>query len=207
MKRLRNWAMAAGAVALGTLLVLALAGFGTSGENVPTGPHDLTAQATAQAVAFKTPAVCAADQTRYVDPDGHFSFCYPRAWTAAVGPPDAGAGRAVTIESGDGIPYVTMYWRPSSYFANALDDRCTVAPAWTEARSVITIVFGRNVAVCEGYENLGAESLPPLLATFAEVPREAGGFISTFWYRPEGAAYAADSEAVGMLLDSVRFDD
>jgi hypothetical protein len=99
---------------------------------------------------------------------------------------------------------VTLYSRPSSYFAADDTSRCTVAPGWRDQSEVEVEILGRIVPACRGYEQLVSPDAPELLGTFAEVPLSDGVYVSLFWYAPEGEAFQDEAAVVNDILTTLR---
>lgn len=140
----------------------------------------------------------------YRDPDGHFSLCYPPDWSAIAAPPDADLGTSVTLRAGEGV-FLTLYWRPSSYFESPdFQDRCALV-SWQDAQQITWTVAGRSVNACTGYETLHPPDAPPLRSTFAEIPATpASGYVTLFLTQAEGSAYATQRGTSESVLDSLR---
>ena len=150
---------------------------------------------------------CPQDWAVYRDPDGHFSACYPTDWKAITSNPGADFGTTVTLQSA-GYAYLTLYWKPTSYFDGPDDDRCQAAPAWNEAEQVPFEAAGKSTIACTGYETLHSKDAPPLRSTFAEIPLgDAKGYVVLFLTRPERPDFSAEADTAASVLQSLRFRD
>lgn len=146
---------------------------------------------------------CPIDWVAYTDPQDRFSICYPADWKAISAPPDADLGTVLEVHGR--FASITAYGRPTSYFSEERQDRCSIAPDWDEARQITVTIAGRAVEACTGLETLRSPDSPPLRSIFAEVPLAPGeGFITVFLTQPEGAAFATERDRAASALDTLR---